>query len=722
MSWYQRLLEKLKTVNLFKGMQALREERGAIFVLTALMLPVLLGCLGFAYDAGNLYMHKARLQNTADAAALAGGRAYVNALSEHASNGVVSSIPDDEKAEAKRTMKTNAEQYIRNNNPLFAEKTGKEEKFWFGTKSTAVGANTNSTEYFRVNLTEPVHLYFLPVIGIQDSMDVKAYATTKLTDTVVSSGGNNQQTDAENKPVVIVGRTFHDEINTNDIEHNIYNSYNVSTVYVKKGSKVSGIRTSDGRYVVPSSEGTIIGHIENGVVIVEENGMSANARRYAEVVEIDYDMDSFGFAIKERFLKKYIDTLPANQQADMRILATNYINALKAWSSNKNTWEEEYKKEYNRLYNQYKDALNSDFEKANNIYLQLKYYIELYKPNMYVAEYGYNPENAYNQLIKPLWDSSDNHFTTDARFKELVTSNNLLYNFEQNLPKPDLDTWETNWNKYQEFGISQPPLLSEYVNDEVMNAYMSQFPALGSEPKLSDPAYNGLEYYMTFKGDRNKVVNLSTYDVSTYPSKYGLTENEHSYLHLSKAEYTANSAEDLNITVDGFYVNTSEGITEDTPYYLFIDPDLKVTSLTVTNCNRPLILCYLGTDDIHYQFGQHNVKGIFYSPYSGAHDDTIINGSFQGGNFSGSIISDYLRMQGHNNTFQYNPDEVQKWQDSSEGLPATPNVGFTGSGGSGNSGGSTNTTTLTDRLRLFLAGDSNQNNYYNSADIDWKDI
>ena len=667
MSWFQMILEKLKTAKCFNSLQALREERGAIFVLTAILLPLLLGCLGFAYDAGNLYIHKARLQNTADAAALAGGRAYVNALGEYASNGVVSSAIDETiKTEAKGTMKSSAQQYIRVNNPLFAGKSGKDEKFWFGIKSIS---GTNSTEYFRVNLTEPVQLYFLPVIGIQKSVDVKAYATTKLTDTVVSAGGNNQQADAENRPVVIVGRTFYDEINTNDIEHNIYNSYNVSTVYVKKGSKVSGIKTSDGRYVVPSSEGTIIGHIENGVVVVEENGMSANARRYAEVVEIDYDMDSFGFAIKERFLKKYIDTLPVNQQADMRILATNYINALKAWSSDKNTWEEEYKKEYSRRYQQYIDALGIDTATE---------YYERWKKGE-IPDINWLPEPTMN--------------------------NNDWLNWQ--------------WREYERFGITEPQPLSNFITDESMAAYMSQFPALGSEPKLSDPAYNGLEYYMTFKGDRNKVVNLSTYDVSTYPSKYGLTENEHSYLHLSKAEYTANSAEDLNITVDGFYVNTSEGITEDTPYYLFIDPDLKVTSLTVTNCNRPLILCYFGKDDIHYQFGQHNVKGIFYSPYSGAHDDTIVNGSFESGNFSGSIISDYLRMQGHNNTFQYNPEEIKKWQDSSEGLPATPNVGFIGSSVGGNTGGTTNKITLTDRLRLFLAGNTNQNNYYNPDDGSW---
>ena len=71
MSFYGKVLEKINVINCIK------KERGAIFVLTALLLPIMFGCLGIAYDVGTLYMHKARLQNVADAAALAGGRAYL---------------------------------------------------------------------------------------------------------------------------------------------------------------------------------------------------------------------------------------------------------------------------------------------------------------------------------------------------------------------------------------------------------------------------------------------------------------------------------------------------------------------------------------------------------------------------------------------------------------------------------------------------------------------
>lgn len=57
----QKLREKMK-----------RTQRGAIMVFFAILVPLFLGMIGFAIDAGFLYMQKAKLQDIADAAALAG--------------------------------------------------------------------------------------------------------------------------------------------------------------------------------------------------------------------------------------------------------------------------------------------------------------------------------------------------------------------------------------------------------------------------------------------------------------------------------------------------------------------------------------------------------------------------------------------------------------------------------------------------------------------------
>lgn len=51
-------------------------QQGAILVLTAFLLPFIILFTGFAVDAGNAYMHHSKLQNSADAAVLAGAHKY----------------------------------------------------------------------------------------------------------------------------------------------------------------------------------------------------------------------------------------------------------------------------------------------------------------------------------------------------------------------------------------------------------------------------------------------------------------------------------------------------------------------------------------------------------------------------------------------------------------------------------------------------------------------
>ena len=75
MTLWKSVLKKIKSI------KEKKQQNGSVLVITAIMLPLMLGCLGFAYDFGNLYIHKTRLQNVVDAAALAGGRAYLDSQS-----------------------------------------------------------------------------------------------------------------------------------------------------------------------------------------------------------------------------------------------------------------------------------------------------------------------------------------------------------------------------------------------------------------------------------------------------------------------------------------------------------------------------------------------------------------------------------------------------------------------------------------------------------------
>ena len=87
MTLWANILKRLKLI------KKMNRQSGSILVISAMMLPLMLGCLGFAYDFGNLYIHKSRLQNIADAAALAGGRAYLESRKKQEGRDTYDTMP-----------------------------------------------------------------------------------------------------------------------------------------------------------------------------------------------------------------------------------------------------------------------------------------------------------------------------------------------------------------------------------------------------------------------------------------------------------------------------------------------------------------------------------------------------------------------------------------------------------------------------------------------------
>ena len=689
MSLYKMFLKKLKTSRFIKSFRVLREERGALFVLTALMLPVLLGCLGFAYDAGNLYMHKAKLQNTADAAALAGGRAYVDALSEHATNGVVSSITEEQKNEAIGVLKSATVQNIRNNNPIFANKTGKEEKFWVGEKTTITGENTNITKFFRVNLTEPVHLYFLPVLGIQNNIDVSVYATTKLADTKVTSGGSGHSNpnDAQYNPVMILGNSFLDRDNTNAGQH-VTTYYDNGTVYVVNGGSIERARVdSDGDYAVPThSGGNTTIYLDDGTNVIGQ----VEGRK---VVQTSYDMEAFGEEIKELFIKKqnYSEAQLASYYADM----TKWKEGNKAYLEAYTNWLKGTKS-YTKP---------NSFEDAQSIFKFVKSYVDIYEP--------WNEESTWTK-IKSQW-VQDGYPLTDSEdeLSQVVKNSNLKNNwiFDNG---PQESSWQTQ-SPYNYFiNINKGVLLRNGNKAPVLSTYTQ---GLTQAPKISDSKYGNLEYYMTYHGPGK----MDPFKTSTISNNSALSGPEHSYFYLSPEAYRLSNDPNVTVVIDGCYVNEQEGITENTPFYLFVEADAKLTNVQIKDLDsgalryRPIILCYLGSDPVYYNFlasDKNTVKtGIFYSPH--AKSNTHVN--FNGDKFAGSFIAGSMDMEnGRNLTYI---DGKEAW-----GMDFTQNIGFNvnSSGNEVVGGEPTETITLSGRLRLFLKGDSNQNYYYNPNDGVWK--
>ena len=209
----EKIANVLQHLNVVKAVQNkltyLKEERGAIFVLTALLLPIMFGCLGIAYDVGNVYIHKARLQNVTDAAALAGGRAYLE--SQKKTTGTKDNIDDDSDGHdsdnpftytiAGRSSRSSdgitydssrkhadadkaADDYIYNNIINLGETVHADKYSHYALKGVKKNPPHEGQEedtyteadeiFYRVGLYETVPLYFLPVITNKNVETVRA--------------------------------------------------------------------------------------------------------------------------------------------------------------------------------------------------------------------------------------------------------------------------------------------------------------------------------------------------------------------------------------------------------------------------------------------------------------------------------------------------------------------------------------------------------------------
>ena len=541
MACYDKFLEKLKTIQYLKSLQKLRNQHGAVFALTALLLPVLFGFMGLGYDVGNLYLHKARLQDTADATALAGARGYVNELKKGSSTGVISlpknsSDTQTKKSNAIAALKTNADNYIANNNPVFQDKLrndNRTEKFyWIGKELTSSDRN-NSTEYFRVVLSEPVQLYFLPVIGIKSSADVSVYATTKLSDNeiVKVSNGGSDPVDAEYKPVVIASEYFYD-LKTDRIgppvagedstKTNERNSFNSSNVYVASDGKI------DGSTVLYSSEGA------NGTFL-----SNPEDKLPVEIQKKDYNFETFGLEIRKLFLQKYINenftgTEKSNKEANM----TQFLTDLQSWKEQRESIRNAY-------------MSSSGLGRSIAIYNQVSPYVEMLKNEFNSS--GQNLQYAKEKVIAA-WNIEKDKIITDEEFNSLLNDlGNNIWNINQLFYAPNTDNWMTGawddaYNKYKRFsGIPS-------VKGDSFSEYLSK-QNLGLEPRATDAKY-GLEYYMTYRGTNGQHYYTKT------------MSNDGNYCYIAYSNFTdAGATSNVNIYLNGFKVNPP---SEDTPFYLLL--------------------------------------------------------------------------------------------------------------------------------------------------------
>ncbi len=166
------------------------EQRGAFIVFTALAVWFLMMFVAFAVDFGNLYYHKARLQNAADAAALAGVARYVEGESGQTGSGGSKMtmgkgrLIGDKDVPADNVDSAEVEDFIKNNyEKQYGSLNQKEANVWTEqpekTQTEDGKEITTTHHYCKVYLKDKIPTFFARIFGLS-SLDVEARAVAML--------------------------------------------------------------------------------------------------------------------------------------------------------------------------------------------------------------------------------------------------------------------------------------------------------------------------------------------------------------------------------------------------------------------------------------------------------------------------------------------------------------------------------------------------------------
>ena len=135
-----------------------RRQKGQIIVCTAVLLPFIIAMCGLTVDFGNMYVHKSRLQNAADAAAIAGAYAY-------ADNNESTTTYPKAKAASQKSLDANL--------PDTTLASGKCKPI----------ESTDGKIYYGVKISENVPIYFLRLFNVGDTAEVAADAYAAISST-----------------------------------------------------------------------------------------------------------------------------------------------------------------------------------------------------------------------------------------------------------------------------------------------------------------------------------------------------------------------------------------------------------------------------------------------------------------------------------------------------------------------------------------------------------
>lgn len=656
-----------------------KQQSGSVLIISALMLPLMLGCLGFAYDFGNLYMHKSRLQNIADAAALAGGRAYLESKKKPEGRDTYDVMPGligaDEHTykvgmtvdDINRSFSNHwdadnaADDYILKNIANLGSSVISDQYSHYALRSLGAGFTQSSNEgstatdeelsrigspkiFYRIGLYEEVPLYFLPALIGKKQQRVRAGAVVLVDDGKGVTPG---------KSVFDNLFTIRDRIESDNIAVDLQDQNEKPS---NNGAKIQA--TFDGSIVFANGAWNPLNAAENFYTEEEKNYQLTAGDGLGLSIEEMKKIPNMGGKAVWWNTSNGLEGIESNISGFLNKLGRPHVELKKNCAGTKDT--DSLKNLNTQAFSRYRKAdtnksfhytitdsrnvvthyfhAEKNYEKENN---KLVFCIprseEVCHGTAYILEPGVTEETYYS------------FFTEGYQFKNITTGNPVTCNTyvldskSNNSEGDNSERYKIFSNKKSATGMDFyqekfNPVSGQYEYRQINKTNNPSHPDLNLLTNKTENTSDFIRYYYTDVGIERNFTIYKKRDIVFLNDTRRVNEPQIIYSNVFHWEWEKDG--EISLTVDG-------GLTGDTPLYVILTGcEGSPIKINVTQSNeQPLIFCNLTKNDISEFTIAAGVtfKGTIYSPFA-----KVVNlptGGTGGSHFIGNIIATELDIR-----------------------------------------------------------------------------
>lgn len=697
-----------KISELIKTIKELKQQSGSVLIISAMLLPLMLGCLGFAYDFGNLYIHKTRLQNIVDAAALAGGYAFLESQSNpderlrdkvdalpSASEGLTGEGRDPVVYEVGGSRDPSgihqnadgaADDYIYKNIVNLGTTVSSDEFSHYALKTD--GANPRV--FYRIGLYEEVPLYFLSVLINKKEQRVRAGAIALVDD---GKGFSHGKTVFDNLFTVSDGINVGEGIAVDSTGAAIQATFDGDIVVATEKSKWGSVQKGD--YFYTQAEKKFLSDNQENLTISDMTAKNPNTGGKAVLWNTSQDLEGIDSEVSG-FLNKL-----AGPHVDLKkncnvLLISNLNNAIKTVDM------DSYKSKDQQISNHYsisktegKVTYVTDYFNKQEAIVKDDKNTWSYKLTRYVsciprgASYNLSVEEldkfsseGVNSDLSPgkayeLYENENDYYyrfyTEGKQFKNSFSTfkpecftyivdseGHKIFCLRKYNTYPYFDFYRKKWlpgsKEYQYWQINRKDSYNQVKgNTTYQNTYLISREVKLNENKITYTYHEMNDGQAPPKSFDMPIIKMEDmllsegFDLSNARRVNEYQINDTNVYHLEQDGWESN---DVNETKEmKFEVNGLDG-EEYFPMYIIITGNRgRKIKINVTKSNqRPIIFCNLTTNMIS-EFTINDgetFKGMIYSPYAkvvNVAGVTVGNNGTTKGHFVGSIAAKELELQ-----------------------------------------------------------------------------